>query len=204
MPSMVSVAFPRSIHLSGWLLIWRLMERVGIENCFWLMLLWRKTAVAVQTALRMVLCAFLVRCVLLSEVLAAWAWPLLALGIHCRNIWCCRVLSAAVFACLASNQRSQCVSAWCAMALLAPLFPPRSAPRDLTCFDTKADVVKWIEANGRKWRDRLRDCPYAVLEQWSAVLGVSESHTQRRRTKETLWEAVFACVCVFVSVGERE
>ena len=107
MPSMVSVAFPRYIYLSGWLLIWRLMERVGIENCFLLMLLWRKTAVAVQTALRMVLCAFLVRCVLLSEVLAAWAWTLLALGIHCRNIWCCRVLSAAVFACLASNQRSQ-------------------------------------------------------------------------------------------------
>ena len=135
MPSMVSVAFPRYIYLSGWLLIWRLMERVGIENCFWLMLLWRKTTVAVQTALRMVLCAFLVRCVLLTDLLAAWAWPLLALGIHCRNIWCCRGLSAALFACLASNQRTQCVSAWSAMALLAPLFPPRSAPRDSTCFD---------------------------------------------------------------------
>ena len=34
MCSVVSVAFPRYIHLSGWQLIWRLMERVGIENLF--------------------------------------------------------------------------------------------------------------------------------------------------------------------------
>ena len=86
--SVVSVAFPRYIYRCGWLLIWRLMERVGIETCFWLMLSWRTTAVALQTVLRMVLGAFLVRSVLLSGVLAAWAWTLLALGIHCRNIWC--------------------------------------------------------------------------------------------------------------------
>ena len=122
--SVVSVAIPRFIYRCAWLLIWRLMERVGIENCFLLMLLWRKTAVAVQTALRMVLCAFLIRGILLTEVLAGWSWPPLALGIHCRNIWCCRVLSAAGFACLAANQRSQCVAAWCAIALLAPLSPP--------------------------------------------------------------------------------
>ena len=36
--SVVSVAFPRYIYLNGWLLTWRLMERVGIENCFSLVL----------------------------------------------------------------------------------------------------------------------------------------------------------------------
>ena len=64
--------------------------------------------------------------------------------------------------------------------------------------------MKWIEANGRKWRDRLRDFPQAALEQLAGVLGVAawDKGGRRRLTKEDLKEAVCACVwmCVCVRV----
>ena len=54
-----------------------------------------------QLVVRVVLLSFLIQCVLASDVLAGWTWLLVALGIHCQSISCCRVLSAAVYACMA-------------------------------------------------------------------------------------------------------
>ena len=48
-------------------------------------------------------------------------------------------------------------------------------------FDTKADVVKCIGANGRKWRGGLRNSPRAVLEKLAGVLGVLVREEQKRR-----------------------
>ena len=96
-------------------------------------------------ACRVALCTLLIHSVLRSNILAAWVWLLLALGIHCQTMWCCRVLTVAVFACLASSHGSQWVLGWCLIAFLAPLFPPRSISKDtdmLTARSTEAGEKK--------------------------------------------------------------
>ena len=61
--------------------------------------------------------------------------------------------------------------------------------------------MKWIGANGRKWRGQLRNLEADVLRRVAKVLGVSGSDKQHRRLpKEKLWEAVYACVCASVWV----
>ena len=59
------------------------------------------------------------------------------------------------------------------------------------CFHTKADVIQWIGANGRKWRARLLSLPYQVLEKMTTIFGVSQSrHRGQRMLKDQLGKLV--------------
>ena len=106
-------------------------------------------ATMMLTSVRLQMICFLHQRAIDKDVLATGACVLLAAGLHCKSLWCCRVLSALIFFGVPQGSSLETRGVVALLSFCAPLFPPKMSPVDFLA----------------RARELRQACPLNVLRQ---------------------------------------